>query len=254
MQIQDKTVIVTGSSSGIGRALAVAFGKNGANVVCCARREDKLKETVQEVEKAGGRGLAVPTDITDQKQVKHMVETAQNYFTKIDILFNNAGSFSSIAPLWEAEPEKWWNDVTVNIYGAMLCTQSVLEDMKERNEGIIINMNGGRPVGGTSYAAGKAGLMEMSRLLVQELQAAGSRIIVLEAGPGLVDTAMTRLQAETEAGRKWIPGVGEKIDAGKTKKPEEIAEKTIQIIRIAHPGLSGTRYGPDTDIANIPRQ
>lgn len=251
MELEGRTVIVTGAGGGIGRALAIEFGRNGAQVVCCARRKSRLEETVELIEREGGVGLAIPTDITKRSQVQQMVEASLERFGSIDVLFNNAGSFQSIAGVYEVDPEMWWHDVTVNLYGSLLLIREVLPHMMSRNEGIIINMNGGRPVGGTGYACGKAGLMELTRILAEELRMMKSSVMVFSAGPGLVRTEMTELQANTAAGRRWIPSTKEAFDAGEVRRPEEIARATIKMIKVATPESSGKSYGPDTDFSRF---
>jgi len=251
MDIEGRTVIVTGSGSGIGRALAVEFGRNGARVVCCSRRKERLDETVAHIEGEGGTALAVPTDVTEPDQVHRMAEAARTHFGPISVLFNNAGRFRSIAGVHEVEPANWWRDVTANLYGGLLTIREALPQMLSRNEGIIINMNGGRPVGGSGYACGKAGLMELTRLLTEELRILGSSVMVFAAGPGLVRTEMTELQANTPAGRKWIPSTKESFDAGRLRQPEEIALATIRLVRAARPEWSGMSYGPDTDFSKL---
>lgn len=251
MKIENRTVIVTGSGSGIGRALAVEFAAHGAKVVCCARRKNRIEETVDIIEKNGGKAIAIQTDITIHQQVKNMVETARKHFGPIDILFNNAGRFKSIAGVYEVDPENWWEDVKVNLYGSLLTIREVLPEMIERDEGIIINMNGGRPVGGSGYACGKAGLMELTRILAEELKLMGSSVMVFSAGPGLVRTEMTELQANTPAGIKWIPSTKESFERGKVRKPEDIAKATMKLIEVASPKASGKNFGPDTDFSKF---
>ncbi|MFH0963354.1 MAG: SDR family oxidoreductase [Planctomycetota bacterium] len=253
MEIRGRTAIVTGSGSGIGRAIAIEFARNGAHVVCCSRRREKLEETAAIIKKGGGSAIAVQTDVTRQGDVRRMVKETIQRFGKIDVLFNNAGSFQSIAGVWEAESELWWTDVSVNLLGAFLCIREALPGMMERDEGIIINMNGGRPTGGTGYACGKAGLMELTRILVEELKIAKSRVMVFGAGPGLVRTEMTELQASTESGRKWIPSTAECFETGKVRQPEEIAEATMEMIRVARIELSGISYDPGTDFRKFRR-
>jgi NAD(P)-dependent dehydrogenase (short-subunit alcohol dehydrogenase family) len=248
MELQDRVVVVTGGGSGIGRALALEFAGAGAKVAVCARRKERLDETVALIEQQGGVGLAVPTDITDGASVRAMIAAVIGHFGKIDILFNNAGSFASIAGVHEVDEELWWRDVTVNLLGSLLTMRAVLPHMIERDEGIIVNMNGGRPVGGSGYAAGKAGLMELTRVAVAELAMMESNVILLQAGPGLVATEMTALQAETEAGRKWIPSTAESIASGRVRKPEEIARKTIEVLSVVRLEDAGKRFGPDTDV------
>ena len=251
MELTGKTVIVTGSSSGIGRVLAVEFGRHKANVVCCARRVKGIEGTAGLIEKEGGSALAIPTDITRREEVQAMVSATLERFGRIDVLFNNAGSFRSIAGVWEVDPTSWWEDVAVNLYGSLLCIREVLPHMMGHDGGVIINMDGGRPVGGTGYACGKAGLMELSRVLVKELKTVGSNVMVFNAGPGLVRTEMTEFQANTDAGRKWIPSTKEYLDAGRARQPEEIARATMKMMAVARLGLSGMSYNPDTDFEKL---
>ena len=251
MELDGRTVIVTGSGSGIGRALAIEFARNGAKAVCCARRKERIEETVALIESEGGTGLAIPTDLTQPNQVKRMVKAAQERLGPIDVLFNNAGRFESIAGVHEVDREDWWQDVTVNLYGSLLTTREVLPQMISRDEGIIINMNGGRPVGGSGYGCGKAGLMELTRILAEELKMMGSSVMVFSAGPGLVRTEMTELQANTEAGRKWIPSTRESFESGRVRQPEEVARATIRLVEAARPEWSGKSYGPDTDFSKF---
>lgn len=251
MDIQGKTVIITGAGSGIGRALAIEFGRRGANVVCVGRRADRLEQTAEVLRSQNGHAMAFSADITQRDQVHRMVAHALDRFGNIHLLFNNAGSFQSIAGVHETDPKIWWNDVTINLLGSYLCIREVLPHMLDRNSGIIINMNGGRPVGGTGYACGKAGLMELTRVLAEELRALRSKVMVFSAGPGLVRTEMTELQANTEAGRRWIPSTAESIARGKLRKPEEIAVATMKLLAIAQPEMSGLSYNPDTDFTKF---
>lgn len=245
MNLEGRTVIVTGAGSGIGLASALEFAHNGARVVCCGRRKERLVETVGRIEAEGGVGLAVPTDVTDAGQVGQMVSAALERFGTIDVLFNNAGSLRSIGGVFEIEPDSWWHDVKVNLYGSLLVMRAVLPHMMTRDEGIIINMNGGRSVGVSGYGCSKAALMELTGVLSEELETVGSSVIVLSASPGFVRTEMAEFVANSPAGRKWLPWAKEAIDTGQTREPEEIARATIKIIRQATPEFSGGSYGLD---------
>lgn len=251
MELRNSVIVITGAGSGIGRALALTFGREGANVVCCGRRLERLQAVVAEIEAFGGQGLAVAVDITEGEEVKHAVAQVYEKYGHIDVLFNNAGSFNCIGALHEVDPEDWWNDVTINLKGSMLMMQQVLPDMMKRDSGVIINMNGGRTVGGSGYAAGKAGVMEMAKVCSNELKQLGSNVILLGAGPGLVQTEMTELQANSEAGRKWIPSTIESIESGDLRSPFDIANKTIEVLKAVVPEWSGKYFGPDTDLAEF---
>jgi NAD(P)-dependent dehydrogenase (short-subunit alcohol dehydrogenase family) len=251
MDLRNKVVVITGGGSGIGRALAVTFAKEGARVACLGRRLERLNETIEEIKNNGGSGLAVQTDITDAAQVKNAVAEITEKLGPIEVLFNNAGSFASLGAVSEIDRELWWQDVTVNIKGVMLMMREVLPQMMARDSGIIINMNGGRPVGGSGYAAGKAGMMELTRVASLELQELKSNVVILGAGPGLVQTEMTQLQANSKAGQRWIPSTKESIDAGTTRSPFDIAHKTIEVLKAVKPQWNGKYFGTETNLSEL---
>ena len=120
MDLKDGVAIVTGSGSGIGRALALAFGAAGARVVCVARRLERIEETASLIKAAGGEALALCADVTDPGQLDAMVSRTLDAYGRIDVLFNNAGRFNVLGALWEVDPDDWWRDVEVNLRGVML--------------------------------------------------------------------------------------------------------------------------------------
>jgi len=255
MELKNRTAIVTGSGTGIGRAIAVEFAREKARVVCCGRRMEKLRETVSIIEKEGGQALAVKTDITKTDEVRNLeVETIKR-FGGIDVLFNNAGSFRTIGGLWEVDPEQWWGDVEVNLRGVMLCCKAVLPYMMKQDSGIIINMNGGGATsyltGGSAYACSKAAVMRLTENLAKELEHENSKVLVFGIGPGLVRTEMTDYQVESEQGKKWIPSTAECFEKGEVKQPEDCARTTVELIRIACPELNGRNFGTGQDFSKI---
>ena len=258
MELAGKTAIVTGSGRGIGRALALEFSRQGANVVCCARSKEEIRETVALLEKERGHGIAVPTDVTRKEQVETMVKEALEHFGQIDILFNNAGSFQAIGGVWEVNPEVWWHDVTVNLRGTMLCCQAVLPHMIERDEGVIINMAGGgfdRPFpGGSGYACSKTALMRLTDSLAKELERVSSSVLVFGMDPGFVRTSMTEYQLKTPEGRKWMTHVSRGFAQNEDRPPEDCAKATVQLIRIASPELNGRIFDPDKNFAAVAKQ
>ncbi len=248
MDLHDKVVIVTGAGSGVGRALALEFGANGARVVCVARKVDRIQETAGTIEANGGTALALQADVTDLAQVEQMVSQVLDAFGQIDVLFNNAGSFGAIGAVWEVDPEAWWHDVTVNLRGTMLCCRAVLPHMLKRDSGIIINMGGGNQIpGGTGYSCSKVGVTRFTELLAKELKHEGSSVLAFMMGPGFVRTQMTEIQIQTPEGQKWLPSSKNAIEQGKDRPPEDCARAVMNLIRVASPHLSGLSFGPDTD-------
>ncbi len=255
MDLKKKVVIVTGAGSGIGRALALEFGRNGARVVVAARRQDRIQETAASIESEGGTALAIRTDVTDIAQIERMVSQSLDAFEQIDVIFNNAGSFGAVGAVWEIDPDLWWNDVTVNLRGTMLCCQAVLPHMLKRDSGIIINMTGGNQLtGGTGYSCSKVGVVRFTELLAKELELEASSVLAFVMGPGFVVTEMTETQIETPEGQKWLPSSKESVKQGLDRPPEDCARATIQLIRAACPELSGGIFGPDTDFEKLLRE
>ena len=258
MELKGRTAIVTGSGGGIGRALAIEFARHGANVVCCARREANINETAEMIQKQAGQALAVRTDVTERDQVEAMVRQAVDTFGEVHVLFNNAGSFRAIGAVWEVAPDAWWHDASVNLLGPMLCSRAVLPHMMKRDEGIIINMNGGgstNPLpGGSGYGCSKAALVRLTDTLAKELDEVGSSVLVFGMGPGLVRTEMTEYQASSPEGLKWLPSTKECLEQGRVRAPEECAEATVELLRIACKELSGRIFGAGTDFADVARR
>jgi len=250
--MKGKTTIVTGAGSGVGRALALEFARQGARVVCAARRAPRIQETVAAIEAAGGAALAVQTDVTDTVQVQRMVHQSLDVFGQIDVLFNNAGSFGALGAVWEVDPDSWWHDVTVNLRGTMLCCHAVLPHMLERGSGILINMSGGNQIpGGTGYSCSKVGVVRFTELLARELKQQGSPVMAFIMGPGFVRTEMTEIQIDTPEGRKWLPSSKEAVEQGRDRPPEDCARAAVELIRVACPELSGGSFGPDTDFDKV---
>jgi NAD(P)-dependent dehydrogenase (short-subunit alcohol dehydrogenase family) len=258
MDLAGRTAIVTGSGRGIGRALAVEFARQGANVVICARRKDDLAETAAIIEKGGGSVLSIPTDVAKKAQVDRLVQETLKAFGRIDVLFNNAASFRALGAVWEVDPETWWRDVTTNDLGPFLCARAVLPHMMKRNEGVIVNMNGGGALsfltGGSGYGCSKAFLLRFTETLSKELEKAASNVIVVAIGPGFVHTETTELQRIDPMGVKWIPSSKELLDAGKSRPPEDCAKATVWMLRNISKEMSGRVFEVDTDFDDIARR
>lgn len=189
MNLKDKVAIVTGASRGIGKAIAVAFAKEGAAVVAAARSQTEGKipgtihQTIAEIHEAGGKGLAIGCDVSDENDVADMVGRTMEEYGRIDVLVNNAG-VGYYAPIM-ATPAKHWDLVMrVNLRGPFLLIQAAVPRMKEQGQGAIVNISstlatelysmvpgpdGQERLGGSSYGASKAGLERLTRGLALEL-------------------------------------------------------------------------------------
>jgi NAD(P)-dependent dehydrogenase (short-subunit alcohol dehydrogenase family) len=259
MNLEGKTVVVTGAGSGVGRELARVFARAGAYVVCCGRRERTLKETVAAIKDGGGVGLMVPTDVADWNQVLKMVKYTRESYGEIDILFNNAGSFKYVGPVWEADPEVWWRDVTVNLLGSMHCCRAVLPHMIKRKSGVIFNMDGGGGslgpnVGGSAYGCSKVALCRFTEGLARELEREGHPILVFCMMPGLVRTELTDYLVDSPEKLKWQGHVIEMRGTSAEFPADTCAKAAIELLRIASPELNGRIFYVDTDYGRIEKR
>ena len=141
MTTPNKVALVTGAGTGIGKAVSLALARDGFAVVLAGRRQDPLDATAAEIAKAGGRALAVPTNIGDPASVKALFAKAKETFGRLDFLFNNAGSGAPAIPLEDLTYEQWKTVVDVNLTGAFLCTQEAFRIMKDQapRGGRIVN-------------------------------------------------------------------------------------------------------------------
>lgn len=252
MDLAGKTAMVTGAGTSVGRELAREFARRGARVMCVGRRAAEIEETKRLIETEAGTAIAVSADVTRWPEVERMVEAGLAAFGTIDLLFNNAGSFRSVAPVWEVDPELWWTDVTTNLLGSLLCCRAVLPDMRRRNSGVIINMDGGGGangpnLGGSGYGSSKAALVRLTEGIARELEADGSGVIAFCMNPGFVRSAMTEGLVITPIGQRWQAFVQQYLDQGLGHDPADCARATLRLLEIASPELNGCTFSVETD-------
>jgi NADP-dependent 3-hydroxy acid dehydrogenase YdfG len=211
--LQGKVAIVTGATSGIGEATALALGGAGAKVVVAGRREDRLQELAGKLEGA----LAVTTDVTDESQARGLVERANEEMGSVDILVNNAGVML-LGPIEGADTEDWRRMVSVNLLGLFYCTHAALPLMRAQGSGDIVNVSSvaGRRATSFSgvYNATKFGVVGFSEALRQETVGAGIRVVVIE--PGAVKTELISQitnPAVRDAAEKFIADMDEPLES-----------------------------------------
>jgi len=206
MRLNDKVALITGSSRGIGRAIALAFAREGADiVVSCQLRKDLADEVVAEIEGLGRQAMACCADVSDRVAVQEMVKEAVGRFGRIDILVNNAG-INKTCFFEEATDEDWDRIMAVNLKGPFICTQEVFPLMKQAGGGRIINISSvaGQYHGPKTvhYAVSKAGLNSLTA--VSARYGAEHGILVNAVAPGIIRTDLTAEELDSPAGAKIV--------------------------------------------------
>jgi 3-oxoacyl-[acyl-carrier protein] reductase len=204
-----QVALVTGASTGIGRALVEGLAARGMAVAGVARGEERLQAAMTEVAEAtGARTFAVAADVTDRSSVEAAVEAAVGELGQVDLLVNNAGLIDELeVPLWEADPDQWWDVVTSHVKGSFLLARAVVPWMVLRNRGRVVNLASGMSVRArpeySAYSVAKTGLMRMTEALAGALE--GSDVRAFDVSPGVVDTPMTRSMAMWQGFEDWTP-------------------------------------------------
>jgi 3-oxoacyl-[acyl-carrier protein] reductase len=194
MELSGKTAIVTGGGRGLGRAIALAYARAGANVVVAARSVDELEETVWLINELDRQALAIPTDVQDAAQVGSLVAQVQHRYSNIDILVNSAG-IGLRAPAHETTETQWDAVIDTLLKGTYLTAQAVVPLMITQGRGNIINI--GAPLeriavpGFGAYYAAKCAVEGLSKVMAKELRRYGINVNVLHPG-GFADTRMVR--------------------------------------------------------------
>ena len=187
MLLKEKVAVISGGGRGIGRAIALAYAREGARLALAARGIDGLEETRRAVADLGGEALVVPTDISEVESVAALAQQVREHFGRVDILVNNSGIAGPTTPLWEITPDDWDATFAVNVRGTFLCCRAFLPMMVGQSSGSIIiigSMTGKRPLlGRTPYSASKLALVGLARTLAWEAGPHGIRVNVISPGP-----------------------------------------------------------------------
>jgi len=224
LNLKGKTVLITGGSRGIGRAMALAFAEEGTNVIInYTSDEENAKNAIKEIEKFGVKGLAIRANISKAEEVNSMFDKIKEDFDVIDILINNAGITRD--SLFIGMKEKDWDEVIeVNLKGMFLCTKAVIRKMLRQRYGRIVNISSvvgviGNP-GQANYCASKAGVIGFTKSLAREV--ASRNITVNAIAPGFIKTDMT--DALPEDIKESVMGT---IPMGRYGNPEDIANIAV---------------------------
>jgi NAD(P)-dependent dehydrogenase (short-subunit alcohol dehydrogenase family) len=227
MLLEGQVALVTGAGRGIGRAVALAFSREGARVAVTGRTEERRDRVAQEIVAAGGEALPFALDVTRDDQVFEAVRHVVSAWGRIDILVNNAGVIQYGAPVWAAGVDEWDSTMAVNLRGVFLCCHAVIPHMVERGTGVIINIGSSSarmadPDYG-AYTASKWGLAGYTASLARSIRPQGIRVNGIN--PGWVDTDMARA-AEPGGNPEW-------------STPEEIARVALFLAAQAPRDMTG---------------
>ena len=227
MRLQNKIAIITGAGSGIGRGIALSFIKEGAKVVVADWSDEGGKETVKQIEKAGGKAVFVKTDVSKAVDIEQMAKTCLDKFGRVDILVNNAGIYRAYN-LHEMSEEDWDKIIDVNLKSVFLGSKRAISEMLKQGQGKIINIASIAGLVGFAqsgaYCASKGGIIALTREMA--LEYAPKKINVNCIAPGVIKTAMTKDMLVDPATKQFLesftpyPRLGE---------PEDIALAAVYL-------------------------
>src|SRR6185437_3188977 len=240
-----KTIVITGAASGISRATALIFAREGANVVCADINETGVKETVEKINDLGNQALALAIDVTRRAAVNEMIELAINGFGRIDFLFNSAGSALKRSKFLDIDDDLLNRALDLNFKGTFYAMQAVLPHMLKNKAGVIVNVASmavkrGGPNTSVHYAAAKGAVNSMTLGVAREFAKDGIRCLSISPGP--VNTAFAAAAASSpELLKRFL----DDIPMGRFGEPEEIGELVLFMCSDACPFMTA-----DTVYAN----
>ncbi|MCB1014292.1 MAG: SDR family oxidoreductase [Acidimicrobiales bacterium] len=225
--VDGEVALVTGGGGGIGRATAVLFAAEGARVVVVDVDADGLAGTVAEVEAAGGEGVAVTADVTDEAQVEAAVAAAVDRFGRLDCAHNNAGTSGTPSPFTDLSREDWDRVVTLNLTGVFLGMKHELRVMAPAGRGAIVNTSSGAGIIGfpslPHYVASKHGVLGLTKTAAQEFARSGIRVNAV--CPGTTDTPMMQAFIGGDPGVEQM--MRRTVPTGEMGRPDQIAEAVV---------------------------
>ncbi|MDQ0873030.1 NAD(P)-dependent dehydrogenase (short-subunit alcohol dehydrogenase family) [Paenibacillus sp. V4I3] len=225
-RLQDKVILITGAGSGIGRSTALLFGQEGAQVIVNDLDIAKGNETVEAITSSGGSAEFIQADVTEQDSVKQMVEQIIQTYSRIDVLFNNAG-ISGVGALHELEPDAWDRIMSINVKGVFLPSKFVIPHMMERKAGSIINMSSCIAEIGlarrASYAATKGAVLALTKSMQVDYAAYGIRVNALLPGTILTPFVENYLRTSYDDPEAAIASLKSRQLSSEMGRPEDVA-------------------------------
>jgi NAD(P)-dependent dehydrogenase (short-subunit alcohol dehydrogenase family) len=228
-RLSGKVALITGGGTGIGRAIALAFAREGASVTVAGRRLEKLREVIGEVQKAGGAGLAMECDVTRAREAERAVKGTVERFGRLNVLVNNAGTLH-VSTVEGISEEEWDRVMAVNVKGPFLMSRAVLPEFRKCNGGAIVNI--GSVLGlfavkdRAAYSASKGAVTMLTKSMA--LDHAHEKIRVNCICPSVVETDLVKgVFNETEPGQAMLKARLATIPLGRLGRPEDVAEMAV---------------------------
>lgn len=239
--LDGKVALVTGASRGIGKAIAIGLAESGADVAVAARTVEALEETAELVRATGRKAIVVACDVTDTGQVQAAVSKTIDELGDLEIIVNNAGGLNFMSPLAGMREDGWHKVINVNLNSAYLVCKAASAHLLKKGKGSVINISSIDGVQPTplkaNYAAAKAGVIALTRVLAQEWAPLGIRVNTIS--PGAVETDIWGSLSDDE---NFVKMVTERIPMGRWAKPEEMVGITVFLASDAASYVTGANF------------
>ncbi len=241
MKLNDRVAIVTGAASGIGRASAIAFAREGARVTVADKDERGAAETVKIILSEGHEALSASVDVTQEPEILHMIDQTAQRWGRIDVLFNNAGVLL-VKTIEQMTGEEWDRVMAVNVKSAFLAAKHVVPHMRRSGKGAILNTGSigsfTGQVGTPVYSASKGAIALLTKSLALDLGRDGIRVNCL--CPGITDTPMLREHlGHGEQGEARIRARLSRVPLGKILSPDDVARAAVYLVSDDSEGITG---------------
>jgi meso-butanediol dehydrogenase / (S,S)-butanediol dehydrogenase / diacetyl reductase len=246
-RLKGKTAIITGGGTGIGRAIALAYAREGAKVAVLGRRRDQLEEVVKEASQGGGTGKATVCDVTRSQQIQEAVREVESAFGPVNVLVNNAGALS-VSTVESISEEDWDRVLETNLTGPFLMCRAVLPSMRRGGGGAIVNIGSVLGLVGmkdrAAYCASKGGLTLLTKAMA--LDHAHENIRVNCICPAIVETTLVKgLFSDTQDGQKRKEARIGTLPLGRFGQPQDVAELAVFLASDESSWLTGTAIPVD---------